>query len=58
MKRSYMACVPVPICLMQKWADAAKDAERAIAGGTPQSLAKYLLRHLIQLLQILGYGVS
>ena len=26
--------------LMQKWADAAKDAERAIAGGTPQSLAE------------------
>ncbi len=25
---------------MQKWADAAKDAERAIAGGTPQSLAE------------------
>ena len=26
--------------LMQKWADAAKDAERAIAGGTPQTLAQ------------------
>lgn len=24
--------------LMQKWADAAKDAEKALAGGTPQSL--------------------
>ena len=26
--------------LMQKWADAAKDAERAIAGCTPQTLAQ------------------
>lgn len=25
--------------LMQKWADAAKDADKAIAGGTPQSIA-------------------
>ena len=26
--------------LMQKWAEAAKDAEKAIAGGTPQSLSE------------------
>lgn len=26
--------------LMQKWADAAKDAEKAMAGGSPQSLAE------------------
>mgnify|MGYP000644646820 CR=1 FL=1 len=32
--------------LMQKWADAAKDAERAIAGGTPQTLAQVFYSYL------------